>query len=280
MTKTSSPKSVKPSRNWVELRLPGVPEDVAALALAQFRSMTRAPEVRMMLAMGLFVAIFLPALILWRSGAALHIPDPVKPFIATGVVVMALFTMLQLMCNQFGSDRDGFRGLVLLPTPRERLLFGKNLAVLPLAAAIAFVPLAAMSVLAKLSVFVLLATVLQFGAAFLLFCMVGNLSSILVPYRVAAGSLKPTKQSWQAVLMMMAVHMLFPLAVAPIAIPPFLGWVAERFGSLPATLVNVCASLVMVVILAFLYAQTLRPLGRLFQRRETTILRAVTEVME
>jgi len=80
--------------------------------------------------------------------------------------------------------------------------------------------------------------------------------------------------------MMMAVHMLFPLAVAPIAIPPFLGWVAERFGSLPATLVNVCASLVMVVILAFLYAQTLRPLGRLFQRRETTILRAVTEVME
>jgi hypothetical protein len=131
---------------------------------------------------------------------------------------MVLFSLLQLMCNQFGSDRDGFRGLVLLPTPRHRLLFGKNLAVLPLAAAIAFVSLAALAVLAKLSVFVVFATVLQFGAAFLLFCMVGNLSSILVPYRIAAGSLKPTKQSWQAVLMMMAVHMQ-PLAVAPIAIP-------------------------------------------------------------
>ena len=54
----------------------------------------------------------------------------------------------------------------------------------------------------------------------------------------------------------------------------------ERFGSFPSALVNVCASLVMVVILAFLYTQTLRPLGRLLQRRETTILRAVTEVME
>jgi len=59
-----------------------------------------------------------------------------------------------------------------------------------------------------------------------------------------------------------------------------LGWVAERFGSLPSTAVNVCAALVMVVVLAFLYAQTLRPLGRLLQRRETSILRAVTEVME
>jgi hypothetical protein len=278
--KTPSPKSAKPPRNWVEQRLPWVPEDIAALAMAQFRSMTRAPEVRMILAMGLFMSIFLPAMILWRGGAALRIPDPVKPFIATCVVVMTLFSLLQLMCNQFGSDRDGFRGLVLLPTPRHRLLFGKNLAVLPLAAAIEFVSLAALAVLAKLSVFVVFATVLQFGAAFLLFCMVGNLSSILVPYRIAAGSLKPTKQSWQAVLMMMAVHMLFPLAVAPIAIPPLLGWVAERFGGLPAAAVNLCAALVMVVIFAFLYAQTLRPLGRLLQRRETNILRAVTEVLE
>ena len=278
--KTSSPKSVKAARNWVELRLPWVPEDVAALALAQFRSMTRAPEVRMMLAMGLFVAVFLPAMVFWRGGNSVPFPEAARPFMGTGVVAMVLFSLLQLMCNQFGSDRDGFRGLVLLPTPRARLLFGKNLAMLPLATALALVPLASMSVLAKLSVFVLLATVLQFGAAFLLFCMVGNLSSILVPYRVAAGSLKPTKQSWQAVLMMMLVHLLFPLAVAPIAIPPLLGWVAERFGSLPSAAVNVCAALVMVVVLAFLYAQTLRPLGRLLQRRETSILRAVTEVME
>jgi len=278
--KMSRPKSTKAAPNWIEKRLPWLPDDVAALALAQFRSMTRAPEVRMILAMGLFMSIFLPAMILWRGGAALRVPDAGKPFIATGVVVMTLFSLLQLVCNQFGCDRDGFRGLVLLPTSRDRLLLGKNLAVLPLAVAIGLVPLAALTVLAKVSVTVVLASALQFGAAFLLFCTVGNLSSILVPYRIAAGSLKPTKQSWQATLMMLLVHMLFPLAISPVFIPPFLGWGAERLGWLPAATVNLCAALVLVVVFAFIYAQTLRPLGRLLQRRETKILRAVTEAME
>jgi ABC-2 type transport system permease protein len=271
-------KPSKPASNWVERKLPWVPEDAAALAMAQLRSMSRAPEVRMMLAMGLFMAIFLPAMFFWRGDARL--PEAVKPFMGTGAVVMVLFMLLQLVCNQFGCDRDGFRGLVLLPTPRDRLLLGKNLALLPLAALVAVVPLVVVSVLGKLSILVVMTTVLQFAAAFLLFCTVGNLSSILVPYRVAPGSLKPTKQSWQTTLFMMAVHLLFPLAIAPVFIPPALGWAAERFVSLTAAPVSFFAALVMLAVFAFLYAQTLRPLGRLLQRRETKILSAVTEAME
>ena len=122
------------------------------------------------------------------------------------MMVMVLFTLMQLVCNQFGCDRDGFRGLVLLPTPREQVLLGKNVALFPLAAAIMFVPLVAVSVLAKLSPPVVLATVLQFAAAFLMYCAIGNLASILVPYRIAAGSLKPTKQSWQTSLAVMLVR--------------------------------------------------------------------------
>jgi len=280
VAKQSPLKNAKPARNWVASRLPWIPEDTAALALAQFRSMTRAPEVRMILAMGLFMSIFLPAIIFWRGGSTGHFPEAGKPFVGTGAVVLVLYALLQLVCNQFGCDRDGFRGLVLLPTPRERLLLGKNLALLPLAAGIALVPLVAVSVFAKLSALVVMATVLQCAAAFLMFCTIGNLSSILVPYRVAAGSLKPTKQSWQTSLLLMMVGLSFPLVISPVFIPPALGFGVERLGWLPAAPVNLLAALVLLGVFAVAYWFTLRPLGRLLQRRETKILRAVTEVME
>jgi hypothetical protein len=278
--KATPSRSAKPASNWVARRLPWLPEDAAALALAQFRSMTRAPEVRMMLAMGLFMAIFLPAMIFWRGGSNVNIPEAARPFVGTGVTVMALFMILQLVCNQFGCDRDGFRGLVLLPTPRERVLLGKNAALLPLATLIALVPMVAVSVLAKLPPVVVLATVLQFTAAFLMYCAIGNLASILAPYRIAAGSLKPTKQSWQTSLMVMLVHLSFPLVIWPVFIPPALGLGLEQLGGLPAGLVNLLAALLLTGAFGALYALTLRPLGRLLQRRETKILHAVTEVRE
>jgi len=246
----------------------------------QFRSMTRAPEVRMMLALGLFMAVFLPVAILWRGGNPAKFSEVGKPFIGTLVVVMILFSLLPLVCNQFGCDRDGFRSLVLLPTPRERLLFGRNLALLPLASSIAILPLVAMIWFARLSVLIAMATALQFVAAFLLFCTIGNVASILVPYRIAAGSLKPSKRSWQTSLAMMGVHLSFPLVIWVVFIPPAIGFGVERLGWLPAAPVNLLASLVLVGLFAVLYWLTLRPLGRLLQRRETHILNAVTEVME
>ncbi len=273
-------KETKPARNWVAWRPPRMRDDTAALALAQLRSMTRAPEVRMMLAMGLFLAVFLPLMIFWRGGSNTPLPEAAKPFLGTGAVVMVLFALLQLVCNQFGCDRDGFRNLVLLPTPRERILLGKNLAFAPLAAAIALLPLAAMSILAKLSVAVILATGLQFIAAFFMFSAIGNATSILMPFRVAAGSLKPSKQSWRTQLLLMLVHFLFPLAVAPVFIPPLLGLAAQKWTNLPAGLVNLLLALVLAAVFAVIYWFTLGPLGRLLQRRETHILRAVTEEAE
>lgn len=275
-------EAAKPARgrNWVEARLPWLTEDTAALALAQLRSMLRAPEVRMNLAMGLFAAILLPALFLFRSGSGSQLSEVSKPFVATGAVVMILFMLVQVVCNQFGWDRDGFRSLVLLPTPRDRLLFGKNLALLPLAGAVAFVPLLAVSLFAKLPALVALATTLQFCAAFLLFCTLGNFASILVPYRIAAGSLKPSKQSWQTALLLMLVHLAFPVMASPVFLPPLLGLAAESLGGWPAALVNLVAAGAMVVACGALYWFTLPALGRLMRRRETNILRVVTEAVD
>ena len=104
--------------------------------------------------------------------------------------------------------------------------------------------------------------------------------SILVPYRIASGSLKPTKQSWQSTLAIMAVHLLFPMLISVVFVPPLAGLLAAQFGGLPAAPVNLLGTLVLVGGFAALYGFTLRPLSRLLLRRETKILRAVTEVNE
>jgi hypothetical protein len=101
-----------------------------------------------------------------------------------------------------------------------------------------------------------------------------------VPYRIAAGSLKPTKQSWQTSLAVMAVHLSFPLVIWPVFIPPALGFGLERWSGLPAGWVNLAAALLLAGAFGALYVLTLRPLGRLLQRRETSILCAVTEIRE
>jgi hypothetical protein len=269
----------KPAGNWVERKLPWLPEDTGAVVMAQLRSMTRAPEVRTMLAMGLFMSILLPALMMARTGLSPNVPAAAKPFISTGATVFVLFCLMQLVCNQFGCDRDAFRAFVLLPTSRTRLLLGKNLALFPLAAVIAFLPLAAATVLVHLPVLVVLASLLQFIAAFIVYCTIGNLSSILLPFRVASGSLKPSKQSWQVALGMFALMLTFPFAISPIFIPPFLGMLASLAGW-SAGLVQLVSALGLAAVAVLLYALTLQPLGRLLQRRETKILRAVTEVVE
>ena len=115
----------------VERRIPAVPEEAGALALASLRSMSRAPEVKMALATNVLLFAFLGASMLLRRAVVL--PAAVQPFVASATVTVALMGLVQVMFNHFGFDRGGFRAIVLLPTPRRHILLGKNLALLPVA---------------------------------------------------------------------------------------------------------------------------------------------------
>src|SRR6202034_4082645 len=56
-----------------------------------------------------------------------------RPLVAIGGMGFALLGLMQLMCNQFGFDRDGFRVFVLSAISRRDILMGKNLAFAPVA---------------------------------------------------------------------------------------------------------------------------------------------------
>jgi len=264
--------------NLIEKQLPGVPEEAAASALAFFRCLTRAPEVKMMMAMNFVMLLIFGTMIFVRRSA--KISDNFRPFIATGAVVFMFLSLSQLMYNLFGFDRAGFRQIVLLPTPRKQILLGKNLAFLPVATGIGTIFLLLVKIIMGISFVIVIAAGLQLLTAFLLLSMVGNLISILVPYRVAAGSLKQSKTSTKTSILIFLSRMFFPMIMAPIFIPPVIGLLFSSSGWLPAAPMNLFFSAVLLALLAFFYRLSLGPLGELLQRREKEILQVVTKEIE
>ncbi|HCO96251.1 MAG TPA: hypothetical protein DIU00_20310, partial [Phycisphaerales bacterium] len=117
--KPKAEKLAGKSSNFIERQIPGIPEEAAASALAFFRCLMRAPEVKMMLATNFIMLLIFGTMIFVRRSA--NISDNFRPFIATGAIVFMFLSLSQLMYNLFGYDRAGFRQLVLLPTPRKQI---------------------------------------------------------------------------------------------------------------------------------------------------------------
>jgi hypothetical protein len=266
-------------RILVERALPLVPEEAAAVGLAGLRSMSRAPEVKMALAANVFIFGALGATAMLPRGG--NLPDSARPFIASTAVVVTFFGLAQLMFNHFGFDRGGFQALVLLPASRRRVLLGKNLALLPVALAIFPLYLGLAIALAHLGAWDVLAAGFEFLGAFATLSVLGNVASILVPYRIAAGSLRPTKVNGLTQLLIFLTHLLFPLAAAPVYLPPALGLLLDQTLGPPAGAVATpaCAA-VFALLSALLYWRTSGPLGDLLQRRERAILPVVTQEVE
>jgi ABC-2 type transport system permease protein len=271
-------RPARPGVRFLEIQLPILPQEAAALALATFRSMLRAPEVKMAWASSFLVMLILGVSFLFRE--APKTPETVKPFIATGSVVFSIFMMVQFFANQFGFDRDGFRALVLSPAPRRLILLGKNLACLPAGGGFGVIVLAFISIWLRVSPIAVLATLLQLAALLLLAGLVGNVLSIVSPYRIQPGSMKPTKMPGLAMVLMVVCHLFFPLAMLPVFMPALVELLWGLAGWPNVIPVNLLLSFALAALVGFAYWQALGPLGRLLQRRETRILAIVTTEVE
>jgi hypothetical protein len=276
--RTKTKKAPVVRKNFLERRLPGVPDEAEALALAFFRSLSRASEVKMALATNFILLLFFGMMVFARRVSGLE--DNFKPFAASGFVVFTFLGMSHLMFNQFGFDRDGFRQLVLLPVPRRQILLGRNLALLPFAMGFGLSFLLLVKIVLHVSFIVIFATGLQLVATFLLLSMAGNLISVLVPYHIAPGSMRKTKTSAMTSFLIFISRLLIPTAMGPMFLPPAIGLLMSGLGWLPAGPVNLVLSMVLLVLLVFFYKLSLPSLGKLLLRREKQILQVVTEKVE
>jgi ABC-2 type transport system permease protein len=270
-----SPGVRKQVGRLLETRLPGVSEPVSVIALGGLRSLVRSPEAKMML---LTPVIMVPIFgsMLWRGRG--DIPELIRPLVAVAGMVIVLFGVIQLMGNQFGFDRDGFRVFVLCAARRRDILLGKNLSFAPVALGMGLSVLVFVQFVCPMRLDHFLAMIPQYLSMFLLFCVFTNLMSILTPLPIASGSLKPSNPNVKTVLIQMVMFLLlFPLTQAPTLLPlgmeagmRFLGYGA----GMPICLVFSLAELALVVLL---YHLSLILLGDLLQAREQRILEIVTK---
>jgi len=265
-------------KNFLERQLPGIPDEAAALALAFFRSLTRAPEVKMALATNFIFLLLFGTMFFARRIS--NLSDNLKLFVASGPVVFTFLGMSNLMFNQFGFDRGGFRQLVLLPVQRRHILLGKNLAFLPIAIGFGLTFLVLVKIILRISFTIVLAAGLQLVATFMLLSIVGNIISIFVPYHISPGSMKRTKTSAMTSFLIFISRLLFPVAMVPMFIPPATGLLMSRLGWLSAGPVNILSSMVLLGLLVYFYRLSLPGLGNMLLKREKQILQVVTAEVE
>ncbi len=261
----------------LEKQLPWLSEPAAAVALGSFRSLLRAPEAKMILLSPLMMILVFGSLSLAHT---MEPKEEMKPLMAFGAMSMTMFSLIQLVGNQFGFDRSGFRVYVLSAAPRRDILLGKNLSTAPIAFGMGLTMVVFLQVLYPMRLDHFLATVPQLLSTYLLFCMLANWLSILAPTAVRSGTFRAANPKGLTLLLQLLFLFLFPLVLIPILIPLAVEQVVGAltpFASVPISLV---LSVMECLVILALYRAMLTWQGAVLQGREQKILEIVTTKTE
>jgi ABC-2 type transport system permease protein len=261
----------------LEWRLPWLSEQASAVALGGLRSLTRAPEAKMILLSPILLVIIFGGLFLTHS---FEPPAMVRPLAAFGGVSMILLTMIQLVGNQFGFDRGGFRVYVLSAAPRREVLLGKNAAAAPLALGLSAVILVLLQTAFPMRVDYFLAAIPQALTMYLLFCLLANCLSIYAPSLVRSGSFKPANPKGFALLLQFAFLFLFPWTLLPALLPLGVEFGLNQLGWLQGWPICLTLSVLECAAVVLIYRLVLTWEGLALQAREQKILAVVTPKAE
>jgi hypothetical protein len=258
----------------LEKGLPGLSEQAQAVALGNLVSLLRAPEAKMMLLTP--VAMILVFVLIGVANATDPLPDAVRPLVAFGGVGMVLLGMVGVVGNQFGFDRNGFRVYVLSGASRRDILLGKNLAVAPIGLGLGLTVVAVVEILLPMRFDRFLAAVAIMTAMFLVFCALANLIAILVPMRIAPGSMKPTNPKVASALLQMCLVFTMPWVMLPLLLPFGVELLLEALAVIEGWPIALPLALVECTVVALLYRVVLGWQGALLHAREQSILETVT----
>lgn len=256
----------------IEKEIPGVSEYAAAVALATLRSTMRAPETKMLLLSPVIMLVIFGTM-LFRG--PVEMPVQARPLVCVGVMAIALLTAWQLVANQFGLDRAGFRAYVLCPAPRREILLGKNLAVAPIVAVLALPMIAVTQFAFPMRIDHMAAFPFQFVSMFVIFAMSANVCSILAPIPLAHGTMKPASVHMLPTFIQLGlftVHTgLQSLVLAPLAIEALLA----HFASLEGWPIALPMAILECGVFVAIFRWTLTWQGDWLMTREQRILEEV-----
>jgi hypothetical protein len=266
-------KQVPATAGLIDKDLPWVSKQAAVIALAGFRSLTRAPEAKMLLLTPIILILVFGSMVFTQSH---ELPEMARPLLPFGAFSVTLLSMVGLVGNQFGFDRGGFRVFVLCPARRRDVLLGKNLAIAPFAVGLGLVMSVLVEVVYPMRFDHFLAVALQMVSMFVLYCLLANCLAILAPMPIAAGSLKPANPKVIPILLQIAFLLLFPLALAPTLLPLGIEFLLDQLEWAPGVPADLLLSLLSCVGAIYFYRFVLDLQGQWLQAREQKILEVVT----
>jgi hypothetical protein len=261
----------------LEKRLPWLSEQSTVIALGGFRALLRAPEAKMLLLTPAIMVIVFGSLLAAR---ATDPPAAVRPIIAFGAMSMILLTLVQMIGNQFGFDRGGFRVFVLCPADRKDILLGKNLAVAPLALGMCALAVTVVQFVYPMRIDYFLAAFVQSLSMFLLFCLLANGLSMLAPLPISAGSIKPMSPKGLALLLHLGFMFVFPVTMAITLVPVGIGVGLDALEWSHGAPICLALGMAECVAIVFLYRYLLTLQGKLLTAREQRILEVVATKAE
>jgi hypothetical protein len=262
----------------VERRLPWVGEHASAVATAGFRSLTRAPEAKMAFLAPVIMVVVFGGIIASGGGEPVRL---LRPLIAFGIAGMImLIAGLQLLANQFGYDRAGFRAYVLSPLPRRDILVGKNLAVAPLVLGLGLIGWVVAGAVYPMRIDHYPAVLAQVLSAYLILCLMSNVLAILTPIPLAPGSLQPASIKATPILMQMLVMMLLPVIILPVLVPYGLEVLLDQLDVVKGVPISLPLSLVVLGLVVLVYRWVIHWQGMWLLAREQKILEVVTAKAE
>jgi hypothetical protein len=263
---------------FLEKRFAGLSEHASAVAVASIRGVLRAPEAKLMLLSPVIMVFIFGGMFFNQRTSP---PELMRPLIASGGFTFIFFMMLGMVGNQFSFDRTGFRTYVLSPTPRKDILLGKNVAMAPFVIGFMLLTALLFEFAYPMRPDHFLGVLAQILPMYLVFCLLGNVLSIIAPMPTAAGSMKPVKPKAKVVFIHMAFLFLFPVALSPTLIPLgielLLSFTESRFSWLPVYFILALAEAAFMI---WFYPRLLSSEGRLLEQREQRILEVVTTKAE
>lgn len=263
---------------FLEQTVWGCSEQVSVVVYAGLRNMLRAPEAKMALMTPIIMVVIFGSMVFIGPGR--NMPEYGYPFLAVAAIAITIFSIMQLMINVFGNDRGGFRAFVLMPIARRDILLGKNLAIAPVAAMLGIVVIVVIQIVLPMKLMHFVATLTQLVPAYLLICLVGNMTSIFAPMPVSAGSLKPIQPKFVPMMVQMFAVMMMPLVLLPAVGALAIELLLDKFAGgrwFPLYLITSAVEFPLAVIF---YRFLLTKQGNLLQRREAKILEVVSSNVE
>jgi len=263
------------NESYTGWQIPGLSGELAAIIEKEMRYVVRNAQARLMVFMPLILIILRVVntsrlqseVSSGNSAFGSQIMIYAEGLIATAGVLYVFLILTGISCNLFAFEESGMRTLILSPTPRAKILVGKNIAVTIMALIFSIALLLVNEIIFRdLTLRALLFAALSFVIFAGLIAVIGNGLSIRFPKRMKFG--KRMNVSGATGLLLIPIIIL-------LALPP-LGATAAGFIT-QSWLVEYATLAVFAVLAVGAYFLLIGTQGEALQRREVEILEAIRE---